>query len=93
MLQPLIVAVLVAVAFGYTAWTLMPAAWRQALQRRLGASGASVDEGHCDACSGCAGASAPPKAGAAVAVITVHRRTAMPVVTPRRGGSAGAAAP
>lgn len=96
MLQTLIVAALVALAFGYTAWTLMPAAWRQGLRRRLGMSGASgtaSDAAGCGGCSGCAGAGAAPKAGASAAVITVHRRVAAPGLTPRRGGSAGAAAP
>jgi hypothetical protein len=93
MLQQLIVATLVALAFGYTAWTLMPAGGRQALRRLLGASGASSDAGACGGCGGCASASAPPQAGGAVAVIKLHRRAAAPDVTPRPGGSAGAAAP
>jgi hypothetical protein len=75
MWQEGVVAALVAVAFGYTAWTLMPAAWRQVLRRRLGRPGAATDARGCGGCGGCAGASAPSKAGAA-AVITVHRRVA-----------------
>lgn len=34
-MQGLVVALVVAASFGYAAWTLMPARWRQALAQRL----------------------------------------------------------
>lgn len=75
--QTLITAALVAIAFGYTAWTLMPAAWRQALRRRPGAPGkpgATIDAGGCGGCSGCAGAA--PGRRSTTTVITLHGRAA-----------------
>ena len=60
MVQQLIVAGIVALAFGYTVWSLMPAAWRGVLRRRLGRSAAAASS--CGGCDGCAG---KPAAGVA----------------------------
>ncbi|MBL8349440.1 MAG: hypothetical protein JNL87_03935 [Burkholderiaceae bacterium] len=95
MAQQLIAAAIVAAAFGYSVWALLPAGWRLALRRRLGLptpAGAGSRNG-CGGCSGCAGdPAAPPRPGPpAAAVVTLHRRR--PAATPPRGGSADAAAP
>ncbi len=72
-MQTLIVAVIVIVCSAYAVWSLMPGAWRAAINRRLGRASAPAS-----ACSGCGGggcAAAPAAPGAdSTAVITVHRR-------------------
>lgn len=83
MLQQALVAVLVAGAFAYSAWALMPAAWRSGLRRRLGLKTAVASGG----CSGCGGGSgggcaAPATAAPATAVITLHRRPAQTAAAP-----------
>ena len=86
--QQALVAVLVAGAFAYSAWTLMPAAWRSGLRRRLGLKTAVASAG-CSGCGGgCGGGSgggcaAPATAAPAAAVITLHRRPAQPAAAPR----------
>ena len=72
-MQTLIVAVIVIVCSAYAVWTLMPGAWRAALNRRLGR--ASAPGSGCSGCGGggCAAGPAEPGAGS-TAVITVHRR-------------------
>jgi len=73
MLQHAIVALVVAVAFGYSAWALMPATWRAALRRRLGLR-AGPAAGGCGGC-GDAGCGAPARSSStATAVVQVHRR-------------------
>lgn len=70
MLQGFIVALVVAAAAVYSAWTLMPATWRRALARRLlhrrglarlGALRAAAEgPGGCGSCGSCAGTQPPP---------------------------------
>lgn len=72
MWQQLVVALVVAGAFGYSAWVLMPAGWRLALRRRLGLA-APQQAGGCGGCGGGAGCGAPARPPA-VAVMQVHRR-------------------
>ena len=72
-MQTLIVAVIVFVCSAYAVWSLMPGAWRAALNRRLGRASAQAS-----GCSGCGGGgcgSTPAATGiGTTAVITVHRR-------------------
>ncbi len=71
-LQSILAALIVAGSTGYAGWVLMPAAWRAAVNRKLGRTPAPAS-----ACSGCGGGCAPPPAAGAAprtAVITVHRR-------------------
>jgi hypothetical protein len=70
-MQELIVAAIVIASTGYAAWSLMPAAWRTALLRRVGRTPAPVSG--CGGCGGC-GSDVPRSAAPASAVITVHRR-------------------
>ena len=95
MLQNGVVVLLVSIAFAYSAWVLMPAAWRASLMRRLGGPAAAAAEtGGCGGCGGCSSAGAQPaRPGTATAVVTVRRR-AVPAtgITPRRDESAGASA-
>ena len=65
MAQQLIVALIVAGAFGYAAWTLMPARWRQALLRRAGRR--AEPPSACGGCGGCGGDSPAEKP------IRIHR--------------------
>ena len=76
-MQTLIVAVIVFVCSAYAVWSLMPGAWRAALNRRLGR--ASAPAGGCSGCGGggCAATPAAP-GGGTTAVITVHRRPKAP---------------
>lgn len=98
MLQNLLVAFIVGGAFAYSAWALMPAAWRSSLRRRLG-SPEVPDAGGCGGCGGCGSAARRPTPGAeplpadsaGTSVITVHRRAAPAGgVTPRQDESADA---
>ena len=83
MVQSVVVALIVALAFAYSAWALMPAAWQRALRGRLGRA-APVDAGGCGRCGGCSGAgaaarkpvsaAAPGQPAPALPVITLHRR-------------------
>ena len=92
MVQSVVVALIVALAFAYSAWALMPAAWRRALRNRLGRT-APVDTGGCSGCGGCSGAGAaarkpvsavvPGQPGPALPVITLHRR--LPLSGPPAG--------
>jgi hypothetical protein len=67
--QQLIVGLIVAGAFAYTAWAVMPRAWRHPLLRRLGRRVPDAGSG-CGACDNCG-----PKPSADKAqVIRVHRR-------------------
>jgi hypothetical protein len=75
MLQQIAVALAVALAGGFSTWTLMPATWRTALRRRVGLA-APAEAGGCGGCGGgCAPSTASGAARPAVAVVTVHRRT------------------
>ena len=75
-MQNLITVLLVALAFGYTAWALSPKAWQLALRRRLGLRVPAATGG----CGGCGGGCHSPVRGAATplaagtAVVTLHRR-------------------
>ena len=75
-MQTLIVAAIVITCSAYAVWSLMPGAWRAALNRRLGR--ASAPASACSGCGGgCATAPAAPGAGTTAvttAVITLHRR-------------------
>ena len=75
MLQTTLTLLIVTGAAGYSAWALMPGAWRQGLARHLGRP--AVPATGCGACGGCAPA---PAAAAAVAaktqVIRIHHRSA-----------------
>ena len=91
MVQTAIVALIVALAFAYSAWTLMPVAWQRGLRRRVGLA-TPVGAGGCGGCGGgCAAAPKPGPSGSAgsagpgpgVAVITLHRRL------PASGGAVG----
>jgi hypothetical protein len=86
-LQSLVVAALVIGAFAYTAWVLMPAAWRRGLRHRLGLP--LPTERGCGACGDCG----PKPPAGATAVITLHQRPPAPAVTPPRDESAGATRP
>ena len=71
-MQTLIVALIVIACSAYAGWSLMPGAWRAAVNRRLGR--APAPSGGCSGCGGgCAPAPAGPRASA-TAVITLHRR-------------------
>ncbi len=73
-MQTLIALLMVAGSFSYAVWTLMPQAWRSALQRRL-TGRAPVPASACGSCGGCAGK--PADKGAALAgssVIKLQRR-------------------
>jgi hypothetical protein len=73
-MQELIVAAIVIASAVYAVWSLMPAAWRKALLRRVGRTPAPAgDSGGCGGCGGC-GSDLPRSAAPASAVITVHRR-------------------
>lgn len=75
MLQQIAAALAVALACGYSIWTLMPATFRDALRRRLGLA-VPTEAGGCGGCGGgCAPSPARRAARPAVAVVTVHRRT------------------
>ncbi|MEK8048618.1 hypothetical protein AACH10_00015 [Ideonella sp. DXS22W] len=74
-LQSLAVTLIVTVALVYASWTLMPAAWRRALQQRL--TGRVQPEAA--GCGGCGGGCTPPpqrsaSAAAEAKPITLHRR-------------------
>ena len=90
MLQTAIVALIVVAAFAYSAWALMPAAWRRGLRRRLGLA-MPLDAGGCGGCGGgCAAAPKPGPSGSAgpgLAVVTLHRRL------PASGGAVEAVGP
>ena len=84
-MQALIVAVIVAACASYSTWSLMPAAWRQRLARRLlqwpALAGqawlqrAAAQRGGCgDGCSSCDAGAAKPAAPGARQVIRIHRR-------------------
>jgi hypothetical protein len=96
MVQTAIVALIVGLAFAYTAWALMPAAWQRGLRRRLGLA-TPVDAGGCSGCGG--GCAAPRKPGPSepsgppglsgsagpgpsLAVVTLHRRLPVPGKVP-----------
>ena len=71
-LQSTLTALIVGGSTGYASWTLMPAAWRAAINRKLGRTSALAS-----GCSGCGGGCAPSAgtvAAPGTAVITVHRR-------------------
>ncbi len=70
-MQDLIVAAIVIASAVYAVWSLMPAAWRDALLRRLGRTAAPA--GGCGGCGGC-GSDVPRSAVRGSVVITVHRR-------------------
>jgi len=67
--QHLIAGLIVAGAFGHTAWALMPRAWRNTLLRRLGRRVPDASSG-CGACDSCG---TKPSQGK-TQVIRVHRR-------------------
>ena len=73
-LQSTMAALIVAASSGYASWTLMPAPWRAAIQRKLGRTPAPASS--CSGCGGGCGSAPVPATGAAPAsaVITVHRR-------------------
>lgn len=60
--QTLVSTVLVLLAFGYSAWRLMPVRWRQALQRRCHLPEPPGCASGCSACqSGCATPAEPDR--------------------------------
>ena len=63
MLQQLIVALVVMTAFGYASWTLMPAAWRLSLARRLGLKQPATSG--CGSCGSCPSNAASKRPGTA----------------------------
>lgn len=67
MLQQWAVGLIVAGSAGYAAWTLMPAAWRRALSRRLGRTPAST--GGCGGCDGCGSPAPPPGTPQAIRIV------------------------
>lgn len=71
MLQSALTALIVAGAAGYSAWALMPRAWRQGLARRLGREPAPTT-----GCGGCSGCGPAPTAKPKAQVIRIHRRNA-----------------
>ena len=73
MAQSGLAGLIVVLCFGYTAWALMPARWRAALQRRLTGRNARPSSG-CGACGGCSGAPGPATADRPVQVVRLHRR-------------------
>jgi hypothetical protein len=70
-MQELIVAIVVVACSVYAVWSLMPAAWRGTLRRRMGRA-----PGPAGGCGGCGGCAPPPRApdGPGSAVIKLHRR-------------------
>lgn len=67
MVESLVVALVVAVAAVYVAWTLLPLRWRRALARRLGRPEPAAG------CAGC-GDCVPPRDADAQPVFIVRRR-------------------
>ena len=86
MVQSVVVALIVTLAFAYSAWALMPAVWQRALRGWLGRAATidAGDAGGCGGCGGCSGtgaaarkpvsAAAPGQPAPALPVITLHRR-------------------
>jgi len=85
LIQSLIVGLVVLACAAYSAWTLMPAAWRRALagrllQRRILAGqgwlqrAAGSGGGCASGCDGCGEAAKPAPAPGAPQVIKIHRR-------------------
>lgn len=66
-LQSLSVFAIVAGALGYASWTLMPAAWRRALTRRV-TGRMPVEAAGCGGCGG--GCTPPPSRSASAAAET-----------------------
>ncbi|OYU75782.1 MAG: hypothetical protein CFE45_32305 [Burkholderiales bacterium PBB5] len=71
MLQTALTALIVLACAGYASWTLMPAAWRRTLHRRLLRREPVADAG---GCGGCGGGCAAPAAPGGATPITIHRR-------------------
>ena len=80
-MQEAIVALVVLAAAAYSAWSLMPRAWRSALRRRIAPGSAAVEAGACSACNDCGAcgseagnASAPSARADAVRTVQLVRR-------------------
>ena len=73
-LQTAVVALIVLTCAVYVSWTLMPQAWRLALQRRWTGQEPAAARG-CGSCGSCGSSanSAPPKSGSAAAEVAVIR--------------------
>ena len=67
-MQNLIVALIVAAAFGYALWRFMPASLKQKLLRQLGASEQQAQKagsaGACGSCSSCKACATPAEKSA-----------------------------
>jgi len=87
MLQHLVVALIVVVAFAWAVWYWMPAGWRRSLARALGRGGRSIglrdagaqrieravaDAPGCTACDSCGGCATPGQPGAQTRQVKIH---------------------